>query len=81
MLQISQNAVRYHGALEPILVATLALARAAGSRPWSTSITPPTPDLVRDAVELGVTSVMFDASALPYEENVAATAAMARVLP
>ncbi len=26
------------------------------------------------AVELGATSVMFDASALPYEENVAVTA-------
>ena len=43
VLQISQNAVRYHGALEPILGATLALARTAGSRPWCTSITPPTP--------------------------------------
>jgi fructose-bisphosphate aldolase class II len=30
-------------------------------------------DLVCEAVELGLSSVMFDASRLPYDENVAAT--------
>jgi fructose-bisphosphate aldolase class II len=77
VLQISQNAVRYHGTLKPILGATLALARAAAvpavvHLDHSTEV-----DLIRHAVELGVTSTMFDASALPYEENLAATVAMA----
>ena len=73
VLQISQNAVRYHGALEPILVASLALARSAGV-PVVVHLDHATEAaLVRSAVELGATSVMFDASALPYEENVAAT--------
>ncbi|MFG2848690.1 ketose-bisphosphate aldolase [Kitasatospora sp. NPDC048296] len=74
ILQISENAVRYHGALAPIGVATLAAARAAKvpvavHLDHATSI-----ELVHEAVESGFTSVMFDASALPYEDNVRATA-------
>jgi fructose-bisphosphate aldolase class II len=40
VLQISQNAVRYHGALAPIGLATLALARN-GDGPWSYTLTMP----------------------------------------
>ncbi|MFD4658648.1 ketose-bisphosphate aldolase [Kitasatospora sp. NPDC058444] len=74
VLQISENAVRYHGALDPIGAATLAVARAAGvpvavHLDHATSV-----ELVHQAVESGFTSVMFDASVLAYEENVAATA-------
>jgi fructose-bisphosphate aldolase, class II len=76
VLQISQNAVRYHGALEPILTATLALARSAGVAAVVHLDHATDPDLVREAVDVGVTSVMFDASELPYEENLAATAAL-----
>jgi fructose-bisphosphate aldolase class II len=72
--QISQNAVRYHGALAPITAATLAVA-AAADVPVAVHLDHATDvDLVREAVELGVGSVMFDASALEYTENVAATA-------
>lgn len=74
ILQISENAVKYHGALEPITVGTLAVARAA-SVPVGVHLDHATsPELVFEAIELGIRSVMFDASALPYEENVAATA-------
>ncbi|WP_026414347.1 class II fructose-bisphosphate aldolase [Actinomadura oligospora] len=74
ILQISENCVRYHGALEPILAGTLAVARGADvpvavHLDHATSV-----DLVREAVLLGVGSVMYDASTLPYEENVAETA-------
>ena len=73
VLQLSQNAVRYHGALEPILLATVALARSAGV-PAVVHLDHATDaDLVRAAVQVGATSVMFDASALAYEENVTAT--------
>ncbi|WP_030245816.1 class II fructose-bisphosphate aldolase [Streptomyces sp. NRRL S-350] len=73
ILQISQNTVRYHGALEPIALAVLSVARAA-SVPVAVHLDhADSPELVREAVGLGFGSVMFDASAPPYEENLAAT--------
>ena len=78
VLQISQNAVRYHGALAPIGLATLALARQ-GAVPMVVHLDHVTDEsLVDEAIELGFGSVMFDASTMPYEDNVAATAAIAR---
>lgn len=77
ILQISENAVRYHGGLAPIGTATLAVARAAGV-PVAVHLDHATDrSLVREAVELGFTSVMFDASVLDYEQNVRATAEVA----
>ncbi|MFH8386667.1 ketose-bisphosphate aldolase [Kitasatospora sp. NPDC018058] len=74
ILQISENAVRYHGALAPIAAATLTVARAA-KVPVAVHLDHATSvELVHEAVELGLTSVMFDASALAYEDNVRATA-------
>ncbi|MFG3224568.1 ketose-bisphosphate aldolase [Kitasatospora sp. NPDC048194] len=76
ILQLSENAVRYHGALAPIAAAVLAVARAA-TVPVAVHLDHATSaELVADAVELGFSSVMFDASALPYRENVRATAAV-----
>ncbi|MGW1007375.1 class II fructose-bisphosphate aldolase [Streptomyces sp. NPDC002520] len=74
VLQLSENAVRYHGALAPTASATLAVARAADvpvavHLDHATSV-----GLVAEAVELGFSSVMFDASALDYDDNVRATA-------
>ncbi|GAA3479446.1 class II fructose-bisphosphate aldolase [Streptomyces yanii] len=74
VLQLSENAVRYHGALAPIASATLAVARAADV-PVAVHLDHATSaDLVAEAVELGFSSVMFDASALDYDNNVRATA-------
>ncbi|MGW6915404.1 class II fructose-bisphosphate aldolase [Kitasatospora sp. NPDC054939] len=74
VLQISENAVRYHGGLAPVGAATVAVARAAAV-PVAVHLDHATRvDLVEEAVRLGFGSVMFDASALPYEENVRATA-------
>ncbi|GAA4617450.1 class II fructose-bisphosphate aldolase [Actinoallomurus liliacearum] len=76
ILQISENAVRYHSALEPIAVACLAAARAA-KVPVAVHLDHATsPELVREAVGLGLGSVMFDASALDYDANVATTSEM-----
>jgi len=73
VLQISENCVRYHGAAAPIISGSLAVARAA-SVPVAVHLDHATSaDLVREAVEIGVGSVMFDASTLPYEDNVTAT--------
>jgi len=76
VLQISENCVRYHGELEPIALACLAVARRAAV-PVAVHLDHATDRaLVEHAVELGIGSVMFDASALPDAENVAATASV-----
>lgn len=74
VLQISENAVRYHGSLEPILMAALAVARAAAVPCVVHLDHAESTELVRRAVEMGVQSVMFDGSHLSAEENVAVTA-------
>lgn len=77
VLQVSENCVAYHGALAPIGRAVLALGRAA-TVPVVVHLDHATSaDLVREAVALGFGSVMFDASALPHEANVAGTAEVA----
>jgi fructose-bisphosphate aldolase class II len=77
VLQISENCVAYHGALAPIGLACLAVARVAAV-PVVVHLDHATSgQLVRAAADLGIGSVMFDASVLPHEANVAATAAMA----
>jgi fructose-bisphosphate aldolase, class II len=78
VVAISQNTVRYHGALEPVARAALALAGSAAV-PVVVHLDHATgADLVRTAVAVGVGSVMYDASAAPYEQNVAATAELTR---
>ncbi|WP_062352044.1 class II fructose-bisphosphate aldolase [Herbidospora yilanensis] len=78
ILQVSENTVDYHGGLAAIGAACLAVARAAVV-PVAVHLDHATRgDLVEQAVELGFGSVMFDASASPYEENVAATAEVVR---
>jgi fructose-bisphosphate aldolase class II len=77
VLQISQNCVAYHGALEPLGLAALAIARAAAV-PVAVHLDHASDeDLVRQAAGIGIGSVMFDASTLPYAGNVRATGAMA----
>jgi fructose-bisphosphate aldolase, class II len=78
ILQISENCVAYHGAIEPIAAAALAVARAAAV-PVAVHLDHATSaGLVSAAVTAGIGSVMFDASALDYAANVAATAEIAR---
>ncbi|HTW05462.1 MAG TPA: class II fructose-bisphosphate aldolase [Streptosporangiaceae bacterium] len=73
ILQISENCIVYHGGLEPIGRAMLAVARTAAV-PAAVHLDHATgADLVREAVRLGFGSVMFDASRLSYADNVAAT--------
>lgn len=77
VLQISENCVAYHGALEPVGLAALAIARAAAV-PVAVHLDHATrEDLVRRAAAIGIGSVMFDASVLPYAGNVSATRSIA----
>lgn len=77
ILQISQNCADYHGGLEPIALATLAVARRAQTPVAVHLDHAERPELVDEAIALGFGSVMFDGGALPYDENVALTAAVA----
>ncbi|GFE13021.1 fructose-bisphosphate aldolase [Streptomyces glebosus] len=77
ILQISENCIRYHGSLLPITRATLALAEGSTARIAVHLDHITDADLVRQGITAGVGSVMVDASALPYEENVATTADLA----
>lgn len=78
VLQISQNAVKFHGRLEPIAAGTLAVARAASVPAVVHLDHADDLDLVGEALELGFTSIMYDGSRLPAEENIATTAAVVR---
>ncbi|WP_431074833.1 class II fructose-bisphosphate aldolase [Microbacterium phyllosphaerae] len=77
ILQLSQNCADYHGGLEPIALATLAIARRAATPVAVHLDHAERPELVDEAIALGFGSVMFDGGALPYDENVAITAAVA----
>src|ERR1700730_1928633 len=78
VLQISENCVAYHRGLAPIGSACLALARAAAVPVAVHLDHAGDVALVEDAAELGLGSVMFDASRLSYADNVRATADVAR---
>lgn len=73
VLQISQNAARYHGALAPIALGTLAAARAADVDVVVHLDHAEDLALVDEALALGFTSVMYDGSRLPDEQNRATT--------
>lgn len=77
ILQISENTAAYHGSLAPLALATLAVADQADV-PVVVHLDHAThPALVREALDLGVTSVMYDASTLPHHENVQHTSRVA----
>jgi fructose-bisphosphate aldolase class II len=74
VIQISENAVRYHGALAPLAHACMAAAEASTAVASVHLDHAERLDLVLEALGLGLSSVMFDASARDYQDNVAATA-------
>nr|WP_300144056.1 class II fructose-bisphosphate aldolase [Propionicimonas sp.] len=78
VLQISQNAVAFHrGQLEPLALATLWIARHSPARVGVHLDHAKDLDLIRRAIDLGFTSVMYDGSHLPDDQNRATTAQVA----
>lgn len=77
VLQISENAVRYHGSLAPIALATKAIALQADVACVLHLDHAVSADLVNEALGLGFTSVMFDGSRLEDEHNRDMTRALA----
>lgn len=74
VLQISENAVKYHGGdLVPIGRAALAVAERSDAQVAVHLDHAEDVDLVRQAVGLGFSSVMYDGSRLPDAENREAT--------
>lgn len=73
ILQISENCVAYHGGLEPIARATLALASASAADVAVHLDHATDEGLALAAIHLGFGSVMYDGAALDYADNVAAT--------
>jgi len=73
VMQISENCVRYHGSLAPLAAATLAVADACAQPVVVHLDHAQDVSLIEEAIRLGLTSVMFDGSALPDDENRAAT--------
>ena len=78
ILQISHNAVRFHGGrADAIAAAAAAVAAAAGAKLALHLDHVESLELLRQAADAGFSSAMFDAGVLPYAENVAATRAAA----
>ena len=79
ILQISENCSHYHHGLKPISVATIAIAETSRV-PVSVHLDhAESEELVREALDLGFDSIMFDGSKLPYAENIAASARIAEL--
>ncbi|MER6082407.1 class II fructose-bisphosphate aldolase [Streptomyces sp. NPDC001833] len=79
ILQISENAVRYHrGQLLPLALAAASMARSSTVEIALHLDHVTDVELLHQAAGCGFSSVMFDAGALPYAENVSATATAAR---
>jgi fructose-bisphosphate aldolase class II len=74
ILQISENCAKYHGGLEPLALAAMALARRAAVPVALHLDHAEDEQLAMQAVDLGFGSVMYDGAHLDYTDNVAATA-------
>jgi fructose-bisphosphate aldolase, class II len=79
IMQVSENAIRYHdGELEPLAAAVHAVADRA-TAPIALHLDHVTgPELFDQALHSVFSSIMFDAAALAYADNVAHTARAAR---
>ncbi|MGW7072589.1 class II fructose-bisphosphate aldolase [Streptomyces sp. NPDC054855] len=79
ILQVSENAVRYHaGQVAPLARASVELARLSRTDVALHLDHVTDAALLRQAADSGFSSAMFDAGALPFTENVEATTAAAR---
>jgi fructose-bisphosphate aldolase class II len=77
LLQVSENAVDYHGRLAPLARGCVEVCEASSAALGLHLDHVTRESLMHQAAEAGFTSVMFDGSQLGYDDNVAATAAAA----
>ena len=76
IMQVSENTAAYHRSLVPLALACLAVAEESSAEVVVHLDHATDAGLVRQAVALGVGSVMYDASAQPHESNVRSTREM-----
>ena len=79
IFQISQNAVEYHGALKPITRACQAVSEDSDVKISVHLDHAEDEKLVREALDLGFDSIMFDGSKLDYASNVSKSAELAEL--
>lgn len=72
-LQLSQNAIKYHGALAPIGLAMLSIAQASSAQVAVHLDHADDLTLISEAISLGFNSIMFDGSHLTFADNVSTT--------
>ncbi|MFB9308967.1 fructose-bisphosphate aldolase class II [Agromyces hippuratus] len=73
ILQISENAIRYHGGFEPIARATLAVAEASSAAVAVHLDHAEDAELALLAIDYGFGSVMYDGAKLDFADNVETT--------
>jgi fructose-bisphosphate aldolase, class II len=73
ILQLSENCIHYHGAFEPIALATLAVASASSASVAVHLDHAEDPELALLAIDRGFGSVMYDGAKLDFPDNVATT--------
>src|SRR5215213_4139355 len=73
ILQLSENCIRYHGAFEPIAVATLAVAAGSSAAVAMHFDHAEDPELAYRAIDRGFGSVMYDGARLDLADNIATT--------
>ena len=76
IMQVSENTATYHRSLVPLALACLAVAEESSAEVVVHLDHATDAGLVRQAVALGVGSVMYDASAQPHASNVRSTREM-----
>ena len=76
IMQVSENTAAYHRSLVPLALACLAVAEESSAEVVVHLDHATDAGLVRQAVALGVGSVMYDASSLPHASNVRSTREM-----
>lgn len=77
IFQISQNAVEYHGSLKPLARACQAISEDSDIAISVHLDHAEDEELIREALDLGFDSIMFDGSKLNYADNVAKSAELA----
>ncbi|MGC3955339.1 MAG: class II fructose-bisphosphate aldolase [Propionicimonas sp.] len=78
VLQLSENAIKFHqGRLEPLALATLSIARHTAARVAVHLDHAKDLTLIQQAIQLGFSSIMYDGSHLPDDENRTTTAQVA----
>lgn len=71
--QLSENAIGYHGGPDALAAAMVSLAETSRGQVVLHLDHVTQPDLARRTLDLGFSSLMWDSSTAPYEQNVQAT--------